>query len=127
MGWGRLADWKVLAVGVEVVVAGACLVLGWHLVHGQQGARAVTIRSGAPAPAPAILGIPGMPARSTEPRATAAKPPGLREILQRINGDDARLYRGQWATIQVLAHATRDYVERHILPLLLAAARGGSR
>ncbi|HEV1996850.1 MAG TPA: hypothetical protein VGR61_01805 [Candidatus Dormibacteraeota bacterium] len=118
-----------MAVGVQVAVAGTCVVLGWQLLRGHNLAQAVTVHSAvaAPAPAPATLGIPGLPAVSTGSGAAAAKRPGPGDILERVNRDDARLYRGQWTTIQVLARATRDYTERHIVPLLLAAARGASR
>ncbi|MGI8607701.1 MAG: hypothetical protein ACR2MY_00525 [Candidatus Dormibacteria bacterium] len=122
-----MADWKVLAVGVEVAVAAACVVLGYQLVHGHPSAQSLNVKVAAAAPAPAVMGIPGMPALSTPSGAPSAKRPGLSSLLQRINSDDARLYRGQWASIQLLAGATRDYAERHILPMLLAAARGAGR
>ena len=129
MEWGHLADWKVLVVAVELAVAGTCVVMGWQLVHGHQAVPAARVLSvvSAPVPAPAMLGFPGLPRLSIGGSSTAPRRPGLGDILQRVNRDDARLYRGQWATIQLLGRGTRDYVELHIVPLLLAAARGGSR
>jgi hypothetical protein len=125
VGWGRLADWKLLAVGVEVVVAGACVVLGWQLVHGRQAGPPVTLQAGVGAPAPPISVLPRLPVLATGRGVPVARRPGVAEILQRVNRDDSGLYRGQWATIQLLGRATRDYLERHVVPLLLAAARGG--
>ena len=125
MGWGRLADWKLLAVGVELLVAGTCVVLGWQLVHGRQVALAARMPGALSAPAPVREGVPGLPPLSVGSSPTGGKRPGVAEILQRVNRDYTRLYRGQWATIQLLGRATRNYLERHVVPLLLAAARGG--
>jgi hypothetical protein len=125
MGWRRWADWKVLAVGIEVAAASGAVALGWQLVHAHPAGPAVSIQAATTAAASPFLGIPGMPAMSLPPSSSAAGRPGLPDILQRVNQDDAGLYHGQWATIQLLARGTRDYLERHILPLLLAAARGG--
>lgn len=124
MVWRRLADWKVWAVGFELAVAGACVFVGYQVVHDRQLAPAVKITGAVVAPAPVpVSPVLASPASSTVPAAR----PGLADILQHINRDDARLYWGQWATIQVLGSGTRDYLERHIVPMLLTAARGGSK
>ena len=50
--------------------------------------------------------------------------PALAEVAQRANRDDVLLYHEQWQVIALMASATRDYLDRHVVPLLLAAARG---
>ena len=124
MVWGRLADWKWLAVGIELAAVGGAVGLGWQLVHTHPAASLVSAQAATSAVAPPFLGIPGMPAIATSTSAAPGGRPGLPDILQRVNRDDAGLYQGQWATVQVLARGTRDYLERHIIPLVLAAARG---
>ncbi|HEY8740600.1 MAG TPA: hypothetical protein VIN56_08420 [Candidatus Dormibacteraeota bacterium] len=116
-------------IAFEVAVVVACGVLGWNLLHSPSPASTAVTVQHAPA-LPGFLAATGVatliPTRKTQPARMAAAP-NLADLVLRVNGDDARLYRGQWQAMELLGSATRDYVERHIVPVVLAAARGGMR
>ncbi len=124
MDWARLADWKVVAVALELGVVGVCVAIGWQLAHSPRGSAGRGLTAAAAPPAPS-MGIPAIGNISAGVRSSEANRPVLGAVMQRVNRDDTRLYQGQWASLQLLGRATRDYLERHIVPMLLGLARGG--
>ena len=119
--------WQVAAVAVQVAVVAACGVVGWQLLHPSTPGAALTIKRAANAPTVAPVVMPSRLPRVSSRTSVPVTRPGLEDLMGRVNRDDARLYRGQWATLQLVASATRNYLTNHVLPLLLAAARGGVR
>ena len=119
--------WQVAAVAAQVGLVGACGAAGWQLLHPSTPAGGVTIKHAISAPAPPPVVMPAILPRTPPGGAATARRPALGDLIDRVNRDDARLYRGQWATVQLIAKATRGYLVNHVVPLLLAAARGGGR
>jgi hypothetical protein len=119
---------RVAAIGVQVAAVAGCAVLGWSALHSTPAATRVNVQHAAPAPVAAVAPVLGAlgGGSSGHPRGAAAAP-SLMDMVTRINQDDARLYQGQAQTIRLLGSATRAYLERHVVPLLLAAARAGLR
>jgi hypothetical protein len=128
-GRGLLADWKVYALAGEALVAAACLFFGWQLAH--PGGSTAPARIEHPQAAPAVPGPrlldPPAPRPPGAHRPPWVSPDAFTEFSQRLNQENSALYQGQWQTLQLVAAATREYLERRVLPLLLAAARGGLR
>lgn len=119
--------WQVAAVGAQVALVAACGAAGWQLLHPATPGGALTIRRAVNAPTVAPVTLPSLLPRPSAHTSVPVARPGLEDLITRVNRDDSRLYRGQWATLELVASATRDYLTHHVLPLLLAAARGGAR
>jgi hypothetical protein len=118
---------RAAAIGLQVAVVVGCGVLGWSVLHSTPAATRVKIQHAAPAPVAAVAPVLGtLGAVPSQARKTTAAP-SLLDLVRRINQDDARLYQGQAEVIRLLGSATRSYLERHVVPLLLAAARAGVR
>lgn len=126
-GIGFPMRWQAAAVAIQVSVVAVCGVAGWQLLHPHTPGGAVTINHPANAPAAAPALMPSILPRVPAGDSAAVTRPALGNLIDRVNRDDARLYSGQWATIQVIASATRNYLVNRVVPLLLAAAKGGSR
>ncbi|GAC1333680.1 MAG: hypothetical protein NVSMB17_14380 [Candidatus Dormibacteria bacterium] len=125
--WWSPGRWQAAAIGMQLAVVGALGVVGWQLLHPAHPGGGVTIREAVPGVTAAPGGSLTEGARFASPATSAAPKPGLPELVARVNRDDARLYRGQWASIQLVVQATGRYLVQHVMPLLLAAARGGGR
>lgn len=118
---------RAAAIAFQVAVVAGCAAIGWHLTHSAATA-AIRIQPSSQMPLVGFATRLAQPALASSPHTSGgAVRPGLSDLVSRVNGDDANLYRGQWHVIEVVASATRAYIERHVLPLLLAAARGGNR
>ena len=126
-GMSSPARWRAAAAGAQVALVVACGAVGWQLLHQGASSGAVTVKRATGNPPTAPMANPSaVPGMTVQHRAGAAPRPGLEELLARVNRDDSRLYRSQWATIQLVAAATHDYLTARVVPLLLAAARGGA-
>ncbi len=125
----RHAYLRVAAVGLQVAVAAACVLIGWKVMHGAPAAPSQRVQGSSSAlnsaPVPALLPGQGTALKPAHPARVGS--PGLADLVARVNRDDTLQYRGQWRAVRLLADATRDYLERHVVPLLLAAARGVAR
>lgn len=118
---------RVVAIVFQLAVVAGCGVLGWRLTHPAAPAS-VRLRPSSQAPVVGFAKRLAQPALApAPPSAGGAARPSLSDLVSRVNHDDANLYRGQWRAIRAVGSASRDYIERHIVPLLLAAARGGNR
>jgi hypothetical protein len=123
----RKARLRAAAIGFQVAAVAGCAAIGWHLTHSAASA-AIRLQPSSQAPVVGFADKLAQPALAPAPQsAGGAARPSLSDLVRRVNRDDANLYRGQWHAIQGVASASRAYIERHILPLLLAAARGGNR
>lgn len=123
----RQARLRATAIALQLAVVAGCVAIGWHLTHSAASA-AIRLQPSNQVPVAGFATRLAQPALVPLSHATgSAARPGLADLVSRVNGDDAKLYRGQWQAIQAMASASRAYIERHVLPLLLAAARGGNR
>ncbi|MFN2465967.1 MAG: hypothetical protein ABR598_06850 [Candidatus Dormibacteria bacterium] len=125
----RTGYMRAAAVGVQLAVVVACAGVGWKALHQLTPQPKVKVQGAPPAP---LTGLGSMvaPLRGSgavHRAVPSVGPPSLSELMLRVNRDDALLYQGQWRSAHLLGEATRSYLERHIVPLLLAAARGGMR
>jgi len=119
--------WRAATAAAQVALVAACGGAGWQLLHQGAPGGTVTVKRASGNPVTTTTAAPSpLPPVTVQHRATASRP-GFEALLERVNRDDTRLYRSQWATIQVVATATSKYLTGHVVPLLLAAARGGSR
>ena len=116
--------WRYMVVAVEVLVAGACVYLGFQAVS-PPAARAPVQVHRAPARPPESGVAVGLPWQ--QPGGAASRPalrpgsvlgPGA-DALSRINHDDFELYRRQWQVLQMLMAAVRTYLEQRVVPRLL--------
>jgi hypothetical protein len=122
----RQARLRAAAIAFQVAAVAGCAVIGWHLTH--SAPAAIRLQPSGQAPVAGFATRLAQPALAPAPPSTGgAARPSLSDLVGRVNRDDANLYRGQWQAIQMAASASRAYLERHVLPLLLAAARGGNR
>ncbi|MEA2682537.1 MAG: hypothetical protein QOK05_865 [Chloroflexota bacterium] len=116
---------RALVIVFQLAVVAGCGVLGWRLTH-PGGASSVSVAPAAQAPGLGFVPTLAQPAIAPPPAAGPTRP-GLADLVMRVNRDDLNLYTAQWSAIQSAAAATRLYLERHVLPLLLTAAKGGGR
>ena len=118
---------RAAAIAFQVAVVAGCAAIGWHLTHSAATA-AIRIQPSSQVPLVGFATRLAQPALASVPHTSGgAARPSLSDLVSRVNHDDANLYRGQWRAIRAVGSASRDYIERHIVPLLLAAARGGNR
>ena len=122
-GWRALANWKLFAVAAELSVAGGCVALGWQVARQPPPVAPPKVHHAVAALAPVAPVTLPLPVSPVQPASTPRV--GLSDLARRFNADDAGLYRAQWEAVQVLSAGTRQFLERQVLPLLLAAARGG--
>jgi hypothetical protein len=125
-GSGIVKRWHVAAAAAQLVVVGVCALLGWGLLHPQAQATTLNV-SGGQEPPPRTVGLPLPRAHPPATPTRRSADEGIAGLVARVNRDDVGLYRGQWQAIAVIASGTRDYLLRHVLPLLLASARGAAR
>ena len=117
-------NWRWAVIALEVVVAVACFFAGWRLINNRT-AGPIPIHRGSPAAigsADSFIGIPLVPGSSLAPApggGALGTAPGS-DLLSRLSRDDFAMYRVQWQAIQVLVDATRQYIEKRVVPALLA-------
>ncbi|MFN2463080.1 MAG: hypothetical protein ABR573_04150 [Candidatus Dormibacteria bacterium] len=128
-GIGHPRRWQLAAVGAQLGLVGACGVLGWQLLHPASPAGALVVQHSHRAQAaPELpLRLPALTAGAVQPRPEHISRPALESVISRVNSDDARLYRSQWATLRVVADGIRAYVVGRVVPLLMAAAGDHAR
>ena len=122
---GDLAQrWRYLVVGVEVLVAGGCLLFGWKVVGSRPGPPPVQVFRAPGRPPEAGIGVglpsgqPATPQKASAPH--APRVPGLTsDALSRLNRDTFELYRRQWQVLQMLMDGVRIYLEQRVVPRLL--------
>ena len=117
-------NWRWAVIALEVVVAAACFFAGWRLIN-NRSAGPIPIHRGSPAAtgtADPFTGIPSAPGATPAPASgggALGMAPGS-DLLSRLNRDDFAMYRAQWQVIQVLVDGTRQYIEKRVVPALLA-------
>lgn len=118
---------RAVAILFQLAVVAGCGILGWRLAH-PAGPASVHLQPSGQAPGIGFAPRLAQPAIAPAPLASGGPGrPGLSDLVRRVNKDDVSLYSGQWRAIQAVGAASREYIERRIVPLLLAAARGGNR
>jgi hypothetical protein len=123
---GGLAErWRYLVVGVEVLVAVACLFFGLKMLAPPAFQPPVQVlRAPTRPPQPGVgLGLPpGQPATARKPVLphTSLVPGLTSDALSRVNRDDFELYRRQWQVLQMLMDGVRTYLEHRVAPQLLS-------
>ncbi|MHB8510464.1 MAG: hypothetical protein ACYDGR_17785 [Candidatus Dormibacteria bacterium] len=121
--------WRRLLLVGELGVAVAMLVAGWHAIHQPaQLLPSLVVTNPAPDVSPPV---PGLLLGVGSSGAASRQAAGLHGLLRlapglvaRVNADDMALYRSQRQVLDVVIEGVRRYLEQHVIPQLLAPARG---